>query len=285
MDDRLARQVTTATHPEVQVSQDAGHDLWMKIIARGDHPVVAHWNRTDDHRAVRLSDVIARPALHRLELYNHFWRPYSIERTVGSRITTSSHQTEDLACYRSGTDFSERDRAVVDGFRFVVVQLARRAEVQGLVDAAIRALGLTRREAEIVAWVTRGKTNIEIGRVLFIAPTTVKKHLDNVYRKLSIRTRTEAAALILAAAWGADRGAMLADLGALSRTALGVTRREADVLGQAAIGKTNAEIGAYLALSPRTAKRHLENIYRKLEVNSRTEAAALALAALGTRND
>jgi DNA-binding CsgD family transcriptional regulator len=53
-------------------------------------------------------------------------------------------------------------------------------------------LGLTRRQIEILACVAAGKTNAEIGEVLSIAPGTVKKHLDHIYEKLGVSTRTEA---------------------------------------------------------------------------------------------
>jgi DNA-binding CsgD family transcriptional regulator len=53
-------------------------------------------------------------------------------------------------------------------------------------------LGLTPRERDILAWVARGKTNPEIAQILWIAPTTVRKHLENVYAKLGVRTRTAA---------------------------------------------------------------------------------------------
>jgi DNA-binding CsgD family transcriptional regulator len=53
-------------------------------------------------------------------------------------------------------------------------------------------LGLTPRETEILAWVAHGKTNPEIARILWIAPTTVRKHLENVYAKLGVHTRTAA---------------------------------------------------------------------------------------------
>jgi DNA-binding CsgD family transcriptional regulator len=53
-------------------------------------------------------------------------------------------------------------------------------------------LGLTRRENEILEWVARGKTNPEIAVILGIAPTTVRRHLENVYAKLGVHTRTAA---------------------------------------------------------------------------------------------
>jgi DNA-binding CsgD family transcriptional regulator len=52
--------------------------------------------------------------------------------------------------------------------------------------------GLTSREVEVLAWVAAGKTNAETAELLSIAPGTVKKHLDHIYEKLDVGTRTEA---------------------------------------------------------------------------------------------
>ncbi len=54
-------------------------------------------------------------------------------------------------------------------------------------------LGLTRREADVLLWISRGQTNAEIGASLGISPRTVKKHLEHVYRKLNVKTRLTAA--------------------------------------------------------------------------------------------
>jgi DNA-binding CsgD family transcriptional regulator len=54
----------------------------------------------------------------------------------------------------------------------------------------------TAREREILTWVARGKTNGEIAQILWVAPSTVRKHLENVYVKLGVSTRTAAVALV-----------------------------------------------------------------------------------------
>jgi len=64
------------------------------------------------------------------------------------------------------------------------------------------------------------------------------------------------------------------------RTQFGVTEREAEVLLWIANGKTNREIGTILSMSPRTVNKHLEQIFRKLSVENRTSAAAMALKAM-----
>lgn len=55
---------------------------------------------------------------------------------------------------------------------------------------------LTKKEMEIMSWVTRGKTSHEIGRILEITERTVKFHLSNVYLKLGVSNRAQAAVAI-----------------------------------------------------------------------------------------
>ncbi len=57
-----------------------------------------------------------------------------------------------------------------------------------------RSWSLTGREAEVLGWVARGKTNAEIAAALFISPLTVRTHLEHIFEKLGVRTRTAAAA-------------------------------------------------------------------------------------------
>jgi DNA-binding CsgD family transcriptional regulator len=56
---------------------------------------------------------------------------------------------------------------------------------------------LTAREREVLTLVARGMTNPEIARVLWLAPSTVAKHLENIYAKLGVKTRTAAVARFL----------------------------------------------------------------------------------------
>jgi DNA-binding CsgD family transcriptional regulator len=59
--------------------------------------------------------------------------------------------------------------------------------------AALESFGLSRREAEVLKWVSYGKTNVEIGMITAISPRTVQKHLEHIYQKLGVETRTGAA--------------------------------------------------------------------------------------------
>ncbi|MGY6551270.1 MAG: response regulator [Erythrobacter sp.] len=55
--------------------------------------------------------------------------------------------------------------------------------------------GLTQREAEVLLWVSYGKTNRTISEILGISPRTVNKHLEQIFKKLGVETRAGATAL------------------------------------------------------------------------------------------
>ena len=60
-------------------------------------------------------------------------------------------------------------------------------------DKPLRRLGLTEREAEVLDLLVEGRTNRQIGDVLFISEKTVSVHVTNLLRKLGVESRTEAA--------------------------------------------------------------------------------------------
>jgi len=53
---------------------------------------------------------------------------------------------------------------------------------------------LTPRETEVLSWLAKGKTNRDIGDILGMSPRTVNKHLEHIYEKLGVETRTAAVA-------------------------------------------------------------------------------------------
>ncbi|MFC3098751.1 response regulator [Alteraurantiacibacter palmitatis] len=77
--------------------------------------------------------------------------------------------------------------------RLNVVDAARDAEVLA------ERLGLTAREAQVLLWVSYGKSSADISEVLGISPRTVQKHLEHLYIKLGVETRSAAAAVAVRA--------------------------------------------------------------------------------------
>jgi DNA-binding NarL/FixJ family response regulator len=83
-------------------------------------------------------------------------------------------------------------------------QARLRARVQG-VEQGISAfsdrltlLGLTQREAQVLAWIARGKCNHDIGVILGARTRTICKHVEHIFTKLNVENRTAAAAIAFA---------------------------------------------------------------------------------------
>lgn len=77
-------------------------------------------------------------------------------------------------------------------------------DADALRAALARRYQLTGREVEVLEWVACGKTNRDIGEILGLSPRTVNKHLEHVYVKLGVETRTAAASVVMAL--GGSRG-------------------------------------------------------------------------------
>jgi DNA-binding NarL/FixJ family response regulator len=80
-------------------------------------------------------------------------------------------------------------RQALEGTVYSAVGLPEKA----VEDEAARAVGLTERETTILKALARGLSNEAIGKELWVAEQTVKFHLTNIYRKLEVSNRTEAA--------------------------------------------------------------------------------------------
>jgi len=61
--------------------------------------------------------------------------------------------------------------------------------------APLITLGLTNREAEVLLWVTQGKSNGDVAAILGMSEKTVKQHMGNVFEKLGVENRNAAAML------------------------------------------------------------------------------------------
>ena len=119
--------------------------------------------------------------------------------SVSVLILADSEDPGDVrACFRRGasgyllTRIDPRDlpsavRQAVEGTAFTIGKL-------DLGDGAIsRTSGLTAREIEILSHVARGLSNDAIAREVWVTEQTVKFHLTNIYRKLAVHNRTQAA--------------------------------------------------------------------------------------------
>lgn len=227
--------------------------------------------------ALRVSDFLTQRELHRTRFYDVILRPFGVEHAMGLDIPAPPTHWKTFCFERSARAFSERDRLVLDLLqphlgrlwhaartrrqlaaaligldqaeagesRGVILLGGARGEVDYASEPARRLLrefapdealvewlesgcrqpfvhhvgdrrlivervgdallleetrpdvDLTAREREVLTWVARGKTNQEIARILWLAPSTVSKHLEHVYAKLGVKTRTAAVAHFL----------------------------------------------------------------------------------------
>ena len=291
--------VWTATEPTVVEPRLREIDFWFSCYAQ--IPCLVHWDKFGNEDVVRFSDHVGQRAHRRTPIHDHFYRPFGIDHVLVTRIALPTGQLIDFGCESGGRDFADGNVALLERLRPYLTAMVSRAHSGALALQLRSTFALTRREAEVLALLVRGRSNLAIATTLFLSPATVGKHLEHLYTKLDVKTRTEAVNRALDACRPSESSVLFNDLLASDlssarqefsssshsivhlRELLGLTRRELRVLELASQGATNAQIATDLAVAPGTVKNHLEHIYAKLEVAGRTEASVriLTLRLLG----
>jgi len=188
--DRLARRQLDYSGTD---SGDGDMTLFWEIV--DDHPLCRHQLAYADFTAKRLSDVISRRQLMRSRIYEDWFRPAGIVAELEVGIAPSRTRTRNFVLDRASGDFSERDRAVLELVRPHLARIHELTQLRRGPAAEPDDLDrLTGREREVLELVGAGLTNAGIAERLWISPGTAKKHLDNIYAKLGVANRTQAAA-------------------------------------------------------------------------------------------
>jgi len=94
---------------------------------------------------------------------------------------------------RGGVHFSVKLSPCLNSDEYLL--LMEKRSKQWNLDSVRSSLGLTLREAEILMWISRGKTNKEVGLILGSSPRTVNKHLEHIFEKLGVVTRAAAVSI------------------------------------------------------------------------------------------
>jgi DNA-binding CsgD family transcriptional regulator len=159
----------------------------------GEYPL-SMLKRRSETRALKISDFVSSRELHRLCYYNHALRPLGIEYQMRFWLSAPPGVARYFYVSRrqADGDFTEGDRDLFELLRPFLVALRERFDAH--VAHGANGNGLTDREAEILAWVARGKTNQEIAALLVVSPHTVRKHLEHSFKKLRVHTRAAAVA-------------------------------------------------------------------------------------------
>lgn len=164
------------------------------------HPLVrAHARRAC---TVRIGDAEPVQDFRRSALYNDYYRRIRIDHVMAVPIHVQRNLLVSFVLNRSKRDFSERDRDCLEAIRphlGNLYRITRPAEAPraawGVPSPDPRALVvecLTAREREVLQWLSGGKTDRDIADILGISPRTVHKHLQRIYDKLGVETRTAA---------------------------------------------------------------------------------------------
>lgn len=269
------------------------------------NPLAAHFLRTGDCSAGRMSDFISRRDLHRLELYDLFYRELGVEYQLAFTVP-ADERLIGITLSRSGTrDFTDGDRDLLDRVSRLVVPLYRNLLDRDRLRAVIAALeGAGANSGPLAVMVVHESGALEAaherGERLLSALHKEREPLQELHdwatlqrqsRKamrrsepllLTLRAREISAHYICTQAGTLDAIVLSprprAALSVLRD--LGLTPRQARVLQLLWEGATNAEIALALTLSEHTVRHHLEEIYRRLGVRSRAAAANLAGQAL-----
>lgn len=294
----------------LDVFDDAG-----AVLARnaGNHPLISQYARTRDGRAYKLSDFVTQPELRRLPVYEEIFGPLGVRHQIAITLPSQPTVVIGLALSRTRVlDFDERDRTVLNLVRPALVQAYRNVAAYARLHATLRALsrGLGERgegvvtfgrdgaiefvspaarrllEASFPGWGGRaGRLPQELADALAAARAAARadgaigagapvvvagKDRSLVARLVGARGSDEPDALLLEA--------RAEPLGVEAVRALGLTRRQAEVLRQVALGRSTDDVARALGISGATVRKHLEHVYDRLGVTSRAAAVATAWA-------
>ena len=119
-------------------------------------------------------------------------------------------------------------------------------------------------ENDILLGLEKGLTYKELAVKFKMSPHTVQKHIKNIYEKIQAKDRGKTAFSTNSENIGKDINVLL-------------TRREKDVLSCLAEGMADKEISGVLSISEKTVQTYTQNLFKKLKVSNRTEAAVKAV--------
>lgn len=146
--------------------------------------------------ACRFSDILSLRQFRRLDLHAEICRPLGINHVMKLFFAVGETGASMLCLESQRRAFSDRDRALLDVLApHLALIRQRHLRVASTVETPAASALLGPREREILRLVASGMTNREIAAVLFIAIGTVRKHLDNIYAKLGVRSRAQAVAV------------------------------------------------------------------------------------------
>lgn len=271
------------------------------------NPILRHQEATDDGSACRLSDFVTLDELHELDLYRRIYGPLGVEYQVAFALATKRPLVIAFALNRYDTDFDDHDVAVLDALRPHLIQAYRNAQavaaLRGIEGALARAgrgvvtLATSGYDDRAPAWAqqvlvehfgdpAQGSLPAPVERWL---AHERRRSLDDGLPRLHqplVSVVGDRQLVVRYVPGSGDRPDVLVvdereprrEAGELRR--LGLTSREAEILLLVTRGEPASAAARTLGVSVGTLNKHLQHIYRKLGVTSRTAAIAAATDAI-----
>ena len=277
--DRVRRQALLFVASSEEDCVEVEEELVWRVCLE-EHPMCVR--HQDGHfGAMKLSDFLTRSELHRSWVYNNWFRTGGVEHELVVAIPSPLWHTKTFIVDRPGRrDFTERDRLVLDLLQPHLARLWQAARTRRLLSAALAELDRVD-ERDRRGVILRGPGD----EIEFASPPA--ERLLREYFSATSGGRLPSALADWLESDGATpfvrrRGARQLRVarsdGALvleeRDDEIQLTAREREVLSWVARGETNADIARRLWLAPSTVRKHLENVYAKLGVNTRTAAVA-----------
>ena len=174
---------------------------YVRFVRRfGNHPILAQKLSSRPSSRPDLKQFLDR--IRMLGMVGNCCGDAELRLNMGMTIENAPRKKIGIALNRSIRDFDHRDANRLDVLKPHIVAAYGNAvkATEGNAIAAkspgairVDAVPLTKRENEVLYWVSMGKTNDEVATIIGAKPLTVKKHLEHVYDKLGVPNRTAAA--------------------------------------------------------------------------------------------
>lgn len=261
-----------------------------------------------EQKPVRISQYMSLKEYHRTVLYNEFYRPYCGDTHMAVGLSVSPELRVACTMHRTKCDFTDRESKLLNLFAPHLVSAFRNAQFIQALNAERDQMGAALRAARYGIVTVDPDLNSRCQNPL--ASELLQKYFsssdclpDEVFRYVGhhrqkftagdfyltptpLEVNRKDCRLIIRLAFESQSQTVVLLLKEVRKPSpedlcpLGLTRREAEMLFWLAGGKTNPEIGALCGISPRTVQKHLENIFPKLGVETRSAATAVALESL-----
>ncbi|MGZ4418303.1 MAG: response regulator transcription factor [Gaiellaceae bacterium] len=274
-----------------EVSDDDATDAEPYWRLRHQHPVCGYRERTNDWTNARaVSDFLTLREFHRTEIWNELYRDADINHWIDVGLRSNGKHTRMFLFTRGRGDFGERERLVLDLLQPHLQQRLDRVQAAAEAADALASLEECADDPRHIV-LCSGDGVIEfaspesrrlLGSYLPSSNGRIPEHVlaALLHRGQPVVVERDERRLTIRAARSAGLLVML--LGEEDMRINRLTPRQRMILEHVAHGETDAQIASVIGIAASTVNKHLEQIYRRLDVHTRTAAVALLLPAAAT---